>query len=84
MEGELDRKTTKKSLPVKAIAPRRFDITNEDEKKDMLAYLDTHGYAVIASVASASQIKQAKDNFWDFSEHLCPELKRFIHTFTSL
>eukprot|EP00558_Chaetoceros_sp_UNC1202_P008450 CAMPEP_0197238956 /NCGR_PEP_ID=MMETSP1429-20130617/5455_1 /TAXON_ID=49237 /ORGANISM="Chaetoceros sp., Strain UNC1202" /LENGTH=439 /DNA_ID=CAMNT_0042698247 /DNA_START=3 /DNA_END=1322 /DNA_ORIENTATION=+ len=51
---------------VTPIRPRRFDI--HSEKNLFLKYLDTHGYAVVASVASSTEVEHAKDIFWQFLE----------------
>mmetsp|Transcript_24768 Transcript_24768/g.49273 ORF Transcript_24768/g.49273 Transcript_24768/m.49273 type:complete len:418 (-) Transcript_24768:48-1301(-) len=52
--------------PVTPVRPRRFDI--HSETTDFLEYLDTHGYAVVASVAGQSEIEHAKDLLWNFLE----------------
>merc|ERR1712137_784507 len=43
----------------------RFDITATEQ---WLAYLEEHGYCVLANVADAQAIEQAKSLVWDFLE----------------
>ena len=53
--------------------PPRFDINSMNE---MLEYLQEHGYAVIAGVATEKEIADAKENFWSFFEFVNPQIKR--------
>jgi hypothetical protein len=70
---------------VVSFEPRRFDIgTNSLLSGDKLVaerlqfneFLSTHGYAVVANAATASDIAQAHCDFWNFCEAAKPALSR--------
>ena len=44
----------------------RFDINDKVKQKQMLEYLEEHGYAVVANVASEEDISSAKVQFWEY------------------
>jgi hypothetical protein len=55
------------NIPVKYFEPPRFNL--DTERKEMLEYLDLHGYAVVASVVPTQQdIANAKDLYWKYME----------------
>jgi hypothetical protein len=65
---------TSHSLPstnpvqITAFPSERFSLEDQESIKRMLAHLDEKGYAVIANVASASEVEQARDLFWKYLE----------------
>lgn len=55
------------TLPtVAAVRSRRFDLNSETTA--FLEHLETHGYAVVAAVASPAEVERAKDLTWQFLE----------------
>lgn len=46
----------------------RFDVSDPDEVQRMLSYLDEHGYAVVANVATVADLVKGKNEFWSFWE----------------
>ena len=68
--------STTASESVKAHCPPRFDVDDMNQAEKMITYLEDHGYAVVANVASEEQINRAKAEFWDFAEKYSPGLKR--------
>ena len=52
------------SCTVKSHTPPRFQLPQQET--EMLAYLDEHGYCVVASVASDAQIATAHADFWTY------------------
>ena len=57
------------SPAVRPIRPRRFDVA--EETAELLEYLDEHGYAVVASVATPDEVEHAKGLLWQFLEGVC-------------
>lgn len=62
--------TMSEDVAVVASEPTRFDITDPQQAAAMLAYLDEHGYAIVANVADSEQIVKGISSFWDFWEEV--------------
>lgn len=54
----------------------RFDVKDPEQAKEMLAYLEKEGYAIVAGVADQDHIEAAKKMFWDFAEKARPKVSR--------
>eukprot|EP00598_Pedospumella_elongata_P009514 CAMPEP_0184988816 /NCGR_PEP_ID=MMETSP1098-20130426/25834_1 /TAXON_ID=89044 /ORGANISM="Spumella elongata, Strain CCAP 955/1" /LENGTH=80 /DNA_ID=CAMNT_0027513661 /DNA_START=22 /DNA_END=261 /DNA_ORIENTATION=+ len=67
-EPAKDGYTMSEDVVVIANEPTRFDITDPEQATAMLAYLDEHGYAVVANVGDEEHIAQGICSFWDFWE----------------
>mmetsp|Transcript_105820 Transcript_105820/g.298106 ORF Transcript_105820/g.298106 Transcript_105820/m.298106 type:complete len:100 (-) Transcript_105820:32-331(-) len=50
---------------MEAEAPPRFEVTTTEQ---WLAYLEEHGYCVLAAVADDDAVEKAKALMWDFME----------------
>eukprot|EP01032_Pedospumella_encystans_P010050 gene10050-11778_t len=67
-EPAKDGYTMSEDVVVIANEPTRFDLTDPEQATAMLAYLDEHGYAVVANVGDEGHIAQGISSFWDFWE----------------
>eukprot|EP01032_Pedospumella_encystans_P007859 gene7859-9371_t len=67
-EPAKDGYTMSEDVVVIANEPMRFDLTDPEQATAMLAYLDEHGYAVVANVGDEGHIAQGISSFWDFWE----------------
>jgi len=66
IKAEQARDLSDGAVVVKAFAPPRFDINNQ--RAEFLAYLEEHGYAVVAQAADVEAVEHAKSLMWDFLE----------------
>lgn len=60
------------SRTVQAVHPPRFPAYNDEAR----AYMQQHGYVVIADVVSREEIERAKDLFWQHVTAASPNLRR--------
>ncbi len=63
-----DGYTMSEDVAVIANEPTRFDVSDPEQAAAMMAYLDEHGYAVVANVANQEHIEKGISSFWDFWE----------------
>lgn len=66
IKAERARDLSNGTVAVEAFAPPRFDISNQSS--EFLAYLEEHGYAVVAQAADVEAVEHAKSQMWDFLE----------------
>lgn len=61
-------------MPLVMHEPPRFDV--EKEAKELVQYLNEHGYVVVKGVADAQQVSAAKDAFWEYMETCTASLQQ--------
>jgi ectoine hydroxylase-related dioxygenase (phytanoyl-CoA dioxygenase family) len=73
---EIKTEKQDRKLSITPLDAPRFHIDDPEQARQMLAHLDDHGFAVVASVADAGEIATAVSLFWDYAEQVRPGLRR--------